>query len=46
MSDVTLIIILMILDLQLGIVAVSGMFYVLYKFYNLIRTFLLDISKD
>lgn len=46
MSDVTLIIIIAILDLQLKAVAVGGMFYIVYKFYILFRTFLFEISKD
>lgn len=46
MTDLTIIIIIAILDLQFRIITVCGSFYIMYKFYNLFRTFQLEIKKD
>lgn len=46
MNEFTIIIIIAIFHLQLEVIAVGGMFYILYKFYNLFKTLLFDISSE
>lgn len=46
MNEFIIIIIIAIFYLQLEVIAVGGMFYILYKFYNLFKTLLFDISSE
>lgn len=46
MNEFTFIIIIAIVDLQFRIITVCGSVYIMYKFYNLFKTFCLEIKED